>query len=233
MEFFCNFIWEQGQRIKNEDSLSIQEIKKDNKCYIMVLVCDGVGGLQQGEDASTYVAHAFRRMFFDLVKNKHRMPWRKVRNIVYRKIYQCHKKLQIYGNERQIQLGTTLSMILIIGKRGYLFHVGDSAVFYGKKKLKRLTPIQHTDSGALVQAIGTFTTLKITFKKIRVHRGCVILLASDGFYQKCEKEICKKEWIQKIACDEKKIAIQLQCTKDVVQKLGEKDNISAICIKVQ
>ena len=112
-----------------------------------------------------------------------------------------------------------------------MFHIGDSAVFYGKRKLKRRSTIQHTDSGALLQAVGIGDIPPIEYRQFRIQKGTVILLASDGFYKRCEKEICSTAWLKEVVCDEMKIGELLQKIKDRVLALGEKDNISVICIK--
>ena len=232
MGCFCNFIWEQGQRKKNEDSLSLQQSVKNNTCYIMFIVCDGIGGLYQGEDASSYVVNSMRVFFSDFVKENKNLSDISIRNMVCRKIYQCHRNLQNYGREHGVQLGTTLSMMILIGKKGYLFHVGDSAIFYGKRKMKRMTPIQHSSSGALLQAVGMGKNPRVFFRRVCVQRGNVLLIASDGFDKKVEMDICSKNWIRKVTYDEKEIGRLLYGIKEKVQELGEKDNISAICIKV-
>ena len=198
----------------------------------MCIVCDGIGGLYQGEDASSYVVNSMREFFSDFVKENKNLSAISIRNRVCRKIYQCHRKLQNYGREHGIQLGTTLSMMILIGKKGYLFHVGDSAIFYGKRKMKCMTPIQHSVSGALLQAVGMGKNPRVFFRRVCIQRGSVLLIASDGFYKKVEMDICSKNWIRKVTYDEKEIGRLLYWMKEKVQELGEKDNISAICIKV-
>ena len=233
MEYFCNFIWEQGRREKNEDSLCLVQNIKNNICYTIGVIGDGIGGLDQGEDASSYMVNSMRELFNDLIKRNKNLSDRSIRNMVCRKIYQSHRSLQNYGSEHGIQLGTTLSMVILIGKKGAIFHVGDSAVFYGKRKLKRLTPIQHSDGGALLQAVGVGKNPRVFYRSIHIQKKSTLLIASDGFYKKVEKDLCSKTWIKKVTYDEKEIERLLQCTKEKVQELGEKDNISAICIKVQ
>ena len=233
MEFFCNYIWEQGLREKNEDSLCIRQVKKDGTVYLLAVVCDGVGGLEEGEHAGSYVVNSMMEFFKRLVMNRRRLSDRVIRNTCKRELYKCHRQLLQYGNAKGIRLGTTLSMILVVGRIGHIFHIGDSAVFAGKRNLKRLTPIQQDIGGALLQAIGTGKNPIAFYKRIRLKRGMVFLLASDGFYRRSEHRICTKEWAARIECNEKRIGELLVAVKDNVQSLGEKDNISAICIKVR
>lgn len=233
MEFFCNYIWEQGLREKNEDSLCIRQVRKDGTDYLLAVVCDGIGGLEEGEHAGSYVVNSMVECFKRLLKNRRSLSDRIICNTCKRELYKCHRQLKQYGKEKGIRLGTTLSMILIVGYAGYIFHIGDSAVFAGKRCMKRLTPIQQDKSGALLQAVGTGKNPIVFIRKIHVRKGTVLLLASDGFYRKSEQRICVQEWIKRIEYNEKRIGELLVTVKDNVQALGEKDNISAICIKVR
>ncbi len=233
MEFFCNYIWEQGLREKNEDSLCIRQIRKNGTDYLLAVVCDGIGGLEEGEHASSFTVNCMREFLRRFLKNKRRLSSGVIRNAVNREVYKCHRQLQQYGKEKGIRLGTTLSMILIVGRTGHVFHIGDSAVFAGKRGMKRLTPVQQDKTGALQQAVGTGNNPVPFYRKVRVKSGMVFVLASDGFYQKSEHRICKEEWVKRMECSEKRIAELLQAVKENVQALGEKDNISAIGMKVR
>ena len=233
MEFFCNYIWEQGLREKNEDSLGIRQAKKEGTDYFLAVVCDGIGGLEEGENAGSFVVNSMLENFKNILKDTGKRSERRIRNTVKRQIYRAHKILQEYGKEKGIRLGTTLSMLLIAGRRGYIFHVGDSAVFAGKRKLKRLTPVQQNKAGALLQAVGNGKNPVPFYKRIGLKRGMVLLLATDGFYRKNECGISSAEWIRQIGYGEQRIREFLVSEKDKVQSMGEKDNISAICIKVR
>lgn len=232
MDFFVNYIWEKGLREKNEDSLCIRQVNKDGTRYLLAVVCDGIGGLEDGEHASSFVVSSILDCFKKIVKSSRHLSGRSIRNTIRRQIYSCHMQLRRYGKEKGIRLGTTMSMILLVGSSGYIFHVGDSAVFAGKSFLKRLTPIQQNKSGALLQAVGTGRSPILFNKRMRLRRGMIFLLASDGFYKKSEHGICTAEWIKRIGCDEQRVREVLEAVKENVQALGEKDNISAICIKV-
>ena len=231
MEYFCNFIWEKGFREKNEDSLGIRQLSKNGRTYLLAVICDGIGGLSQGENASSYVVSSMLETFQKIVKRNDRISSRKIKNLYCRQIYCCHRGVLKYGQKEGIELGTTLTMLFVTEKKGYFFHVGDSAFFKGHRKLKRCSVVHHSKEGALVQAVGKGKNHKPQFGMFRVCSNQVYLLASDGFYRRCAKEICNKQWILKVMCDEKKIGELLIDTKNKVQELGEKDNISAICIR--
>lgn len=233
MEYFCNYIWDKGLREKNEDSLCFRQISKDGTKYLLAVVCDGIGGLEEGEHASSFVTNSVLECFKQIVKSRTCLSGRCISNTIKRQIYSCHMQLRRYGKEKGIRLGTTVSIILVIKNTCHLFHIGDSAVFAGRKYLKRCTPIQKDKSGALLQAVGMGRNPILFYKSMRLRRGMVFLLASDGFYKKSEYRICTTDWINRIECNEQRIRESLVAVKENVQALGERDNISAICIKTR
>lgn len=233
MEFVYNYIWEKNGRVQNEDALSLLHVTKAGKEYLLAVVCDGIGGLPEGENASSFVADSLGKELLRLLEKDKQMSMNKWRSAFLRKIYGCHHMLRFYGKEKGIRLGTTVSMVFLCGSRGFIFQVGDSSVFVGRKKIKRRTGVHRTKDGALKQAVGAGGVPKVECRKINVGRGCVILLASDGFYQRVEKELMEAEGMDglcKKKCEEIDIKIWLRNKHKAGMKRGERDNASAICI---
>ena len=233
MECISNFIWEKNSREQNEDALVFKQAVKEGKEYLLAVVCDGIGGLPEGENASSFVADSMGKELMRLLEKEQKMSLKRWRNAFLRKGYDCHKQLRIYGKEKGIRLGTTLSMVFMRDGKGYILHVGDSAVFVGKKRLRRRTGVHRTCSGALKQAIGVGQDLKMEWKKIRVSKGSIILLGTDGFYQRMEQYLTKKDAIKELRkknIQETELGIWLQCSVNKVKQMGERDNASAICM---
>lgn len=233
MKCISNFIWEQNSREQNEDALVFKQVVKEGKEYLLAVVCDGIGGLPEGENASSFVADSMGRQLMRLLEMEQKISPKHWRNAFLKNIYKCHKQLLFYGEERGIRLGTTLSMVFLCGKKGYILHVGDSAVFAGKKRLIRRTSIQRMKNGALKQAIGVGQELKVEWKRICVGKGSIILLGSDGFYQKLEERLMDKAVIKELEkknMNELKLGIWLRSRVNIVKQMGERDNTSAICM---
>lgn len=230
MKYYSNFIWEKNGREKNEDSLCFKQITKDGTTYLLAVICDGIGGLAEGENASSFVADSMGREFMRLIEEKGNHKG------FLRQIYQCHKILESYGRERNIHLGTTVSMVFLSGRRGWIFHVGDSAVFLGKRRLRHVTGVHHTKKGALKRAVGVGQNFKVEWKRFQLWKGSVILLGSDGFYQKTERDICGKRALRELkhkgksASKEKEIEKWLLSFYEKGKGKGERDNVSAICV---
>ena len=49
MRFISDAYWDRGMRDGNQDSISLQEVRMKGKMVVFALVCDGIGGLEQGE----------------------------------------------------------------------------------------------------------------------------------------------------------------------------------------
>ena len=60
---------EKGGRLNNEDSIFPlpEAINTDQKLF---LVCDGVGGAEKGEIASSLACDAFQTFFFDFLRRR-------------------------------------------------------------------------------------------------------------------------------------------------------------------
>ncbi len=236
MNFYYNYIWEQGFRDQNEDALGIKQVTKDGISYLLAVVCDGIGGLEEGENASSFVVNQMMEEMMHLLRKEnqgYRKDYKKIKCAFYRQIYRCHQILKEYGREKRIRLGTTISMIFVVKNKGCLLQIGDSSIFMGKRYLKRITKVQQNDEGALVQAIGVGKMPKVTCQRFRIKKGGIILLATDGFYKKSEKKICDKRWVDTLSYEEKKLGKSLLEVADYVQEQGERDNISAIIIRTK
>lgn len=233
MEFICNYIWEKNGRKQNEDALTFLHVTKEGKEYLLAVVCDGIGGLPEGENASSFVADSIGKELMRLLESDKGMSMRKWRNAFLRKIYQCHHMLRMYGKERGIRLGTTLSMVFLCGRYGWIFQVGDSSVFFGKHRLKRKTGVHRTKHGALKQAVGAGKELKVECKRLYVRENSVLLLASDGFYQRVEQELTATNGLkdlQKKGSSETEIDVWLRNKFRMAGQREERDNATAICV---
>ena len=67
MEFISGYLWKKGAGDVNEDSLTIQQIRCQRKICLMAVLCDGIGGLKNGEFASGYVTEELVKWFYGAV----------------------------------------------------------------------------------------------------------------------------------------------------------------------
>ena len=201
-------------------------MKRKGEHCIIGIICDGIGGLQEGENASGYVVRQIISWFLTMgYKWKGR---KKKESALQQVFYQIHEELKSYGTEKGIRLGTTVTFFLS-DKKGFLWgHCGDSRLYYWHRgKMKQMTRNNCEKNGALNRAIGTGEWHKLTMGYQRWRTNDKILLCTDGFYRKLdEKEL--ERWFQGTFTKDLQAERILKQIGQRKIAMGEKDNISAL-----
>ena len=114
-----------------QDALLLEYVQKGKKEILLAVVCDGIGGLQQGEFASSFVTGQLKRWFYhDYLKRISPGFTKKKRtDNVTRVLHEISRELVQYGKQEHIRLGTTLTMMIFCGEKYQLFHMGDSRAY--------------------------------------------------------------------------------------------------------
>lgn len=183
------YLWEQGECAVNQDSLILQQAETRTGTVTMVAVCDGIGGLKEGETASGYVAEMLIVWFYkELIPmvEKHRNQRILYKSIV-KMLYETDEKLKEYGKKKKIRLGTTVTVMFFIKKHFYLMHVGDSRAYKIKRRVKILT---RTDGKGrfLYRCIGAGKWERPQWKHGKIWGKTGFLVCTDGFYKKLSLE---------------------------------------------
>ena len=193
----------------NQDSVSIQLLENGGKQLVLAVLCDGMGGLQQGELASASVLYAFRewkesRLPFLLQKgltdNDIRQDWSCL-------ITECNEKIKAFAREQGKKIGTTLTVVLMTEERYYVANVGDSRAYELQNQvvqitrdhtvvareieMGRLTPEQaeiDPRRSMLLQCIGASQEVYADFFFGVPKVDAVYFLCSDGFRHKITQD---------------------------------------------
>lgn len=239
----------------NQDSLYVKQIKIKDQNILLAVICDGMGGLSQGELASATVVRDFDKWFIeefvvayedkqiDIIKEE----WITLLN-------KSNKKILNYGKSNGIQMGTTATAVLLFDDGHYLIiHIGDTRVYFVNSvricqvtedhtyvakevKLGHMTKDeaeQDSRRNVLLQCVGAMEVLQPTMYEGVVERNSYLLLCSDGFRHKyTEEEIYKglSENIKQMNVDNMYSFLRV-ATDRCIQR-GENDNISSVLIKV-
>ena len=187
----------------NQDSLTIKIANTLIGNIAMVVVCDGMGGLEQGEVASADVIKEFSAWFYNRLPlllmggipqdTVIRSEWN---NIIQRK----KKKIADYGKKHGISLGTTAVVGLFTDSRYYILNVGDSRAYEIQNQAYVMTEDQTlvasevrkgiiTEEQAkidprrsvLLQCIGASPTVTPDMYFGDVKKDAVYMFCSDGF----------------------------------------------------
>ena len=199
-------------RKKNEDSV-FPDKSGNSFVPFKAGVFDGMGGHKKGEVASELASSVMKEDYEDLVSYVE-----KANEVIYK--YQ-------ENNKDSEGMGTTMTVINI-DEEGVLHvaHVGDSRCYVlSKRNLIKLTKDENVPGyqNVLLQALGTKKKLTIQTKDIRLLRGDVVLLCTDGLYNELGEEYLKKKLQEGISAETLVSEVLLQ---------EPKDNITAVIINI-
>ena len=120
-------IYEIGARAKQEDALfpSLGELPQEQQ---VVVVCDGIGGHDYGEIASSVVSRAVGAWVRDYVSDDSPMTYEKALEAVAFAQEQLNVASREHPSDKP--MGTTLAM-LVLGRNGVVAaHIGDSRIYH-------------------------------------------------------------------------------------------------------
>lgn len=224
------YLWEKGECPVNEDSLVLQEAETKNGTVLLAAVCDGIGGLKEGETASGYMAEMLVVWFYKefIPMTEKQKSDKSIYKSAVKLLYEADEKIKEYGRTKGICLGTTVTALIVLKRRFWLFHIGDSRAYKITGKMKVLTR-EDGDGKGLHRCIGAGKWEKPQWKRGRVFGRCAFLLCTDGFYKKLsEKEmeiaaspICREETVLKKRMGE---------AGEQIKRRRMQDNVSAVSI---
>lgn len=236
------------KRKVNQDSVLVQHILKNNTEIVMAIICDGMGGLSQGELASATVINSFSDWFKREIVNGTESNIKIISDKWVLLLRELNSKMQEYGMKNHTQIGTTFTGVLFLGTQILIVHVGDTRLYYLNKKIEQLTIDQtfvaraisrgelseeeakkDKRRNALLQCIGASEYIEPQVIIGNVKEGGY-LLCSDGFRHKITSEIIFKTLREENVNSSAKIKNKLRRLIELNMQKGETDNISAVYI---
>lgn len=239
-------------REQNEDNFLV-----DRKLQLYV-VCDGMGGHASGEVASATAVNVVREV---LVKNRHILDAYtngdasadapSVNSLLERTVLSASKRIWERGqlNPEQRGMGTTCSLLLILGRRGFIAHVGDSRVYRLRDDEVVLITEDHSLYNAMLQAgtipdendprmghirnavtraVGVHDTVEVDAFDVELLPGDRYLICSDGLHGYWDGvDVNPLDFMS-----ESDLSVAVENMVDYANSAGGKDNITAILIEL-
>lgn len=235
----------------NQDSLLVKHASYHGKEVLMAIVCDGMGGLSKGEVASATVIRAFNKWFDEeLERELKNLDLQLIGTKWERMLKDLNLKISEYGIDIGTSLGTTFSGILFINDTYIIGHVGDTRVYEINNTLQQLTTDQtfiareisrgtltpeqaKTDKrrNMLLQCIGASRTVEPQLLYGNTKKGAY-MLCSDGFRHEISEEEIYNALNPAFLSSKEGMHQKVHSLIEQVKIRQEKDNISAILIKV-
>ncbi|MCK9337429.1 MAG: serine/threonine-protein phosphatase [Arcobacteraceae bacterium] len=210
-------------RLNNEDSYFINDIDG------LWIVCDGMGGHQEGNFASRLVTDIFEYMKFS-------DNFEENLESIVSQIYNIHmllkKKAQKTGKNSVV--GTTIVLLHIIGSKGLIIHAGDSRCYHLRNNELTILTQDHaknitTENGTrkvLINALSAPGELSIEINKIDVKKNDIFFLCSDGIYETLSINFIKN------SLEEINLQNGLDRITEKILSGSATDNLTAIIVKI-
>ena len=234
-----------GGRQENQDCAGV----RDTAIGLLVVVCDGMGGMQGGQIASTTAVTTIMSFFENI--DKQADPAMTLVKAINEANAQIIAKGQEDPNLRG--MGTTVTALLKTPKSAIVAHVGDSRIYQfrgGKKvfrtfdhsmvfemvKKKVLTEEQarlSAQSNVILKALGVKPEVEVESQEIPYLKGDRFVLCSDGFWGAMPEEdfialVTKKANANQV----------LTTTANKVEAIGKEkggdyDNLTAAIVEIE
>ena len=230
-------------RKENEDTVLALSFQVSGKPYWVGVVCDGIGGGEDGKYASSLVCKSILDAI-DSYEVQGDSVLEDLANLVSYTLNKCNSIIyKKYLGSKATVCGTTCSCIILNEKEYITLHVGDSSIFGVRScKFDKLTedhtltrekvlqgliteeealtdPSRHT----ILRAVGINKHLQVDVSDVKEHKYKGYLLTSDGY-----SEFLTLDRVSEIY----NYSLTLEDVACEMLDLGQRDNLSAVWIRI-
>lgn len=231
-------------RKQNQDAYKIEQL---DRCSVLAVVCDGMGGAKSGNIASTLAVEVFQQEV--------KQSWKP--NLSQDKIDQILRgavklaNFTVFDQAQQFEefdgMGTTLVAVLIHGKKATVVNVGDSRAYgiddSGIRQITKdhslvqmmvergdLKPEQaktYPGKNFITRAIGTEAIVMCDIFHLDVAKGDFFLLCSDGLSNMMDDQEILFEVIHGVN--------KAHCCKrllNIAKNRGAPDNVTSVLLQI-
>lgn len=234
-----------GGRKENQDAAGL----KDTQLGFLIVVCDGMGGMQGGSIASQMAVHTILESVdtADKQTNPSMALIKAIRNANMAIIEEGQKNPNLQG------MGTTVTALLITPYSAITAYVGDSRIYQLRKGKKIFRTFDHSmvfemvkrkviseeqarlsaQSNVIMKALGVKADLEVEVAERPYQKGDRFILCTDGFWG----AMPENDFIRHLS-ERKEINKILDSTANVVESIGrssesEYDNLTAAIIEMK
>lgn len=242
-------------RKTNQDACCVRILKTPLHTIVLAVVCDGVGGMEEGEYASKSTVQAFNNWFdyrlSDLIFEKEQTDLlRLLGEDIEQLIDRQHRAVLAYSRKKGIQSGTTLTAMLFTDQEYLIAQIGDSRAYCVKDGLFQLTEDQSlvakevregklTEEEArfdnrrniILQCLGATDNLVPVYQSGIIQKDASYFLCSDGFVHTLSKKELEAAMNPGDMDDGDKMHRRLLENIETVKKRGERDNITVVWVR--
>lgn len=234
MKIISGVYWDRGKRSNNQDSLLLEQVFTKKGRVLLAAVSDGIGGLSEGETASGFILEKLLQNFYHqmlaLIAKGKGMKY--LKRSLLRCFFETNQMLKQYAKSREMELGATISVLVLFRRRYLTAHLGDSRIycFCGRNEIKKITEDHSAGNGILTKCMGSFPYQSPDICQGRISGKTGFLLCSDGFYHYLKKDMLTELLSPGEISTEEQIERRLRELAGYECRQGEQDNISALYV---
>lgn len=235
MNYLAGAISNQGiGKVVNQDAVMVRNriTYLGNVC--ICVICDGMGGLAEGEVASSHVIRRLSEWFSNKAGGIKRFD--KLVYYLQREIYSISEEIMRYGRKNEFVIGTTATVLVMTGQKFAIVHIGDTRVYHISQgvglKMKQMTTDHSVNEYMLTQSLGMGGRIFPEVIRGKVKKQDMFLMCTDGFRHKNSLNDLKKGLKPQNFSSNEDISKQLRVYAERARRLGERDDITAMIIKV-
>lgn len=239
-------------KAKNQDSLNVRVYRTDRGRIVFAVLCDGMGGLSKGELASASVVRAFTKwadtrlselVASDIRDSDIRNDWVSIATLY-------NSKIREYGHHVGIEIGTTVTAILLTDNRYFIINIGDTRAYEISDQVIILTADQtfvareverghmtqeeariHPRKSVLLQCVGASDVVCPDMFFGNTKLNAVYMLCIDGFRNEITTQEIYEHLNPNVIHNVEDMQSKLDILIDINKQRRERDNISAIAIR--
>lgn len=243
-------------RDHNEDSLFTLTLCLENNgqrqsCGVYI-VADGMGGHAAGEVASGMAVRTAARVIIDnylqqMIAGSRPYHETEIRELVRQAVLSANEAIYHASRVQANDMGSTLTMALVIGDRAVIANVGDSRTYlFRDDKLRRISKdhslvmrlvelghlreediYTHPQRNAVLRSLGDRAEPEVDLFSLRLLPGDALLLCSDGQW-----EMTRDSEMERIITEEPDPQRASAALVAAANRAGGEDNIAVILVRM-
>lgn len=220
---------------KNQDRVICSVSNNKMKQFAIACACDGIGSLEMSELSSELITVGLKNWFYHMENVINRVTLDDLLEDLEETIFELNELVYEYKESHSTAIGCTMSLLLIVDREYFTFHVGDSRIYLLTNMAYQLT-VDEVQTLSKEGQLKTYLTnymgreKKLWLNKTRgfVEKESLFLIGTDGLFKKFLGEdfnICNGS----IHTDSDLERVTNQLVQTVLMR-GERDNISCILL---
>ena len=242
-------------RARNEDAYAVVAPEAGRDCGLFI-VCDGMGGHAEGDQASALAVRLLRERLAPIVKTEGAAEpdlapaLREAVLSANRAIFERNAQAGREGSERA---GTTLALLLVVQSHAWVVHVGDSRVYQTIREKTSLLTIDHNvghreirrgvnpqeawnraDARHLTQALGPFPDEYVApdIQCLPIQSDSLFLLCTDGLSDNEFVERHEQGLLRPLGNPDADLQRGCERLVAAANRINGHDNLTAVLVRV-